>query len=183
MPDGCFRLLYIGRLNPKKGIENLLHALKLLNGRETLSICGGGATGYVASLERLVHDLGLDQRVSFRGHIEGAEKSEAFWNADVCIVPSFTENFGMVVAEALAHAVPVVVSRGAPWRGVLEHGCGLWVDNDPATLADAITAMRDRDLQAMGQSGRRWMELEFSWPSVAAAMRGLYQRLVSGKGA
>ena len=89
----------------------------------------------------------------------------------------------MVVAEALAHAIPVVVSRGTPWRGVLERGCGLWVDNDPAALADAIAAMRDRDLQAMGQCGRKWMELEFSWPSVATAMRGLYQRLVSGKGA
>lgn len=181
MPDGHLRLLYIGRLDPKKGIENLLHAIKLLNGQETLSICGGGDVGYVALLKQLAHDLGLDQRVSFRGHIEGEKKSDAFWNADVCIVPSFTENFGMVVAEALAHAVPVIASRGTPWRDVLGWDCGLWVDNDGTALAEAIAAMRNRDLQAMGQRGRKWMEVKFTWPSVATAMHGLYQQLVSGQ--
>lgn len=178
MPEGRLRLLFIGRLDPKKGIENLLRALTMLDGDVLLTICGAGESGYVLSLKELVRQLGLSSKVHFLGHVDGDKKSRVFWNSDVSVVPSFTENFGMVVVESLAHGVPVISSRGTPWKKIVEHDCGLWVDNDPALLAKAIAAIRTKDLQQMGLNGRKWMEEEFSWMKISERMRSVYQQLV-----
>ncbi len=180
MPEGALRLLLIGRLDPIKGIENLLQALKILDERVSLTICGTGEPGYKSSLRTLVSDLGLSQRVYFSGHVDGEEKSRAFRNADICVVPSYTENFAMVVAEALAHGVPVIASRGAPWKELTQRQCGSWVENDPASLVQAITGMRGLDLSRMGRNGRQWMEESFSWEAVAMRMSGVYSSLIAG---
>ena len=183
VPDGAPRLLFIGRLHTKKGIENLLQALKILDERVSLTICGTGEADYESSLRAQVDDLGLSRRVRFAGHIEGEAKSRVFQNADICVVPSYTENFAMVVAEALAHGVPVIASRGTPWREIESHDCGLWVENDPESLARAIEQMRVQDLHLMGQNGRRWMQESFSWQSASERMYTIYERLVRAKGA
>jgi glycosyltransferase involved in cell wall biosynthesis len=91
-------------------------------------------------------------------------------------VPSYTENFAIVVAEALAHGVPVIASKGTPWSRLEEMKCGLWVDNDPETLARAIRSISGMSLQHMGFIGREWMRKEFSWRSVTDQMLGLYRR-------
>jgi len=178
-PDGTLRLFFIGRLDPKKGIENLLRALKRLDEKVSLVVCGTGDPDYASSLRMLVAELGLSGRVKFAGQVEGEEKSRAFWNADICVVPSHTENFAMVVAEALAHGVPVIASRGTPWKELVEHQCGLWVENDPSCLANAVTEMRGRNLGQMGKNGRQWMEQRFSWVTVAGRMHAVYSNLVS----
>ncbi|RJQ48175.1 MAG: glycosyltransferase [Gammaproteobacteria bacterium] len=179
MPGGALRLLFIGRLDPKKGIENLLQALKMLDERVSLTICGTGESSYESSLQALSNDLGLAQRACFSGHAEGEVKSRAFWNADVCVVPSYTENFAMVVAEALAHGVPVIASRGTPWKELTQRGCGLWVQNDPASLVKAIAEMRGLNLSQMGENGRQWMEESFSWEAVAGRTHAIYTRLIA----
>lgn len=175
--SGMLRLLFIGRLDSKKGIENLLYSLKTLDDDVHLTICGTGEYGYEASLRALVDSLALTGRVRFAGHVKDDEKSRAFLDADICVVPSYTENFAMVVAEALAHAVPVIASRGTPWAEIEARGCGMWVENDPESLARAIVEMRSRDLASMGQKGRRWMQESFSWEATAARMRDIYSRL------
>lgn len=86
----------------------------------------------------------------------------------------------MVVAEALAHAVPVLASRGTPWAEVEKYGCGLWVENTPESLAVALGEIKSRELAEMGKRGRAWMTLKFSWDSVANRMLNLYERLASG---
>ncbi len=179
-PDGTLRLLFIGRLDPKKGIENLLRALKQLDEKVNLVVCGTGDPDYASSLRMLVAELGLSGRVKFAGQVEGEAKSRAFWNADICVVPSHTENFAMVVAEALAHGVPVIASRGTPWKELVERQCGLWVENDPSSLVKAITEMRGRNLGQMGKNGRQWMEQSFSWAVVAGRMHAVYTSFVSG---
>lgn len=178
-PKGTLRLVFIGRLDPKKGIENLLRAMTRLDVSVTLAVCGSGDAGYAASLEKLAEDLGVTDRVVFRGHVDEVARSVAFSEADICVVPSHTENFGMVVVEALAHGVPVIASRGTPWQGIEQHQCGRWVDNTPESLADAIEAMHGCDLDAMGARGRAWMQRSFSWPVVAARIADVYERLVS----
>jgi glycosyltransferase involved in cell wall biosynthesis len=179
MPDGKLRLLFMGRLHPKKGIENLLHAMKELNGEYALTICGTGDDNYRLALEQMANNLGMTGSVYFAGHVEGDIKSKIFWNSDVCIVPSYTENFAMVVAEALAHSVPVIAGRGTPWPQLAERQCGLWVENDPLSLAKAITDIRSKDLCRMGLNGRRWIEEEFSWAIAAGDMFNAYRRLVN----
>lgn len=177
--DGTLRLLYLGRLHPKKGIENLLSACKLLNESSyRLTIAGSGDDHYETSIRRKIQDLALSDRVRMVGEVAGEVKRNLFENADVSVVPSHTENFGMVVVEALAHGVPVIASRGTPWKRIEEMGCGLWVDNDPGILARAIERIGNMPLGEMGRKGRRWMAEEFSWERRAHEMLECYESLL-----
>src|SRR4051812_44622103 len=176
-PGSPLRLLYLGRLHPIKGIENLLPALSLTHTQATLEICGSGEKSYEGSLVTLVNQLGMGQRVRFYGQVAGETKENCFAAADVCVVPSFKESFGTVVTEALAHGVPVIAGRGTPWPTIEEVGCGLWVENAPATLAAAIDRAAEMPLTEMGQRGRAWMKREFKWSQVATRMIAQYREL------
>ena len=172
------RLLFLGRLHPIKGLENLLQALTLANEKATLAICGKGEATYESHLRSLAGDLKLGNRVRFLGRVEGSAREQQFREADVCVVPSFKESFGAVVGESLARGVPVIAGEGAPWERVEEQGCGLWVSNEPRELARAIDRMAKMPLGTMGLRGRAWMEQEFSWAQVAREMIGEYERLL-----
>ena len=178
------RLVYLGRLHPIKGIENLLQACGMLNGNlektPSLTIAGAGDESYTRGLKEQIDELGLSERVRMIGEVTGDRKRMLFENSDVAIVPSFTENFGMVVAEALAHEVPVIASKGTPWQRLEETGAGLWVDNSPKSLASAIEKMSRMPLREMGSRGRGWMKEEFSSPVVAAKMMEVYRGQVTG---
>ncbi len=178
-PEGVLRLIFMGRITPEKGIENLLDAMPLLPECVTLAIYGTGDAGYVKHLRHACDTAGLSGRVTFGGHVEGARKEEAFCSGDLCIVPSYTESFCIVVAEALGRGVPVVASTGTPWAEVGKRGCGLWVDNSPASLARAIEALAPEDLQAMGRRGRDWIAADFGWAGIAREMRKLCDEAVA----
>ncbi len=182
LPEGRLRLIFMGRLSPKKGVENLLKTMKLMEEDQSveLTIYGTGDNHYKDSLIELAKDLDLlDKSVNFAGHVDGDDKHNAFLNADMCIIPSYTENFCMVVAEALGHGVSVVASRGTPWAEVEERDCGLWVDNSPEVLVQSIRAMRSRDLSDMGRNGWEWMKECYSWDVVGDAMHDVYAALLS----
>jgi len=175
--NGELRLLFIGRLDPKKGIEALLKACSLAAPPPwRLAIAGWGAPEYVSQLKEQIHALGLSGRVEMLGAVLSNEKKGLFERSDVALVPSYTENFAIVVAEALAHGVPVIASKGTPWSRLEEMRCGLWVNNDPESLADAIRSISTMPLPDMGRRGREWMQSEFSWRSVTNQMLALYQR-------
>jgi glycosyltransferase involved in cell wall biosynthesis len=127
-------------------------------------------------LKEQIHALGLEGRVEMMGEVLSEAKKRLFESSDVTLVPSYTENFAIVVAEALAHGVPVIASKGTPWSRLEEMQCGLWVDNDPESLAAAIRSISTMRLQNMGLKGREWMRNEFSWHSVTKQMLDLYQR-------
>jgi glycosyltransferase involved in cell wall biosynthesis len=178
-PEGVLRVVFLGRLDPKKGIENLIHGVTQVTGVDLdVAIYGIGVPEYERSLKDLVGHLSLGRKISFKGHVEHEAKSEVFMHADIVVVPSFTENFALVVAEALAHAVPVIASKGTPWQDIEKHGCGLWVGNSPEAIADAIENMSGRDLAAMGRRGREWMLRDFSWAGVAESMKATYATFV-----
>lgn len=177
-PNGCLRLMFLGRLDPIKGIENLLGAVEKLDEHVLLGIYGTGEEAYVDELRKRSKRLGLVARVSFKGEVQGEQKAAALWNADLCIVPSFSENFGMVVAEALAHGVPVIASKGAPWRELENKGAGYWVDSSSDSLARAINKIQGEDLEAMGLRGRDWMKASYNWQSVAQKMYQLYESIL-----
>lgn len=185
-PDGgALRLVFLGRLDSKKGIENLLDACALVKRQTTiafsLTIAGAGEAGYERSLRHRIEALGLNSQVQMIGAVHGEAKRQLLAGASLVIVPSHTENFAMVVAEALAHGAPVLASRGTPWQRVEENGCGLWVANDAATLADAIARMSHMPLAEMGGRGRAWMAREFSWDGRAAEMIRVYQTMTAAK--
>jgi len=118
--------------------------------------------------------------VEILGPVLSEAKKVLFECSDVALVPSYTENFGIVVAEALAHGVPVIASKGTPWSRLEEMRCGVWVDNDLESLANAIRNINTMPLQDMGRRGREWMENEFSWRSVTNQMLALYHHSAGG---
>lgn len=178
-------LLYLGRIHPIKAIDRLLHAWKELQARHPdwkLVIAGQGEPDHVGDIMTLAQSLNL-QRVEFPGPLYGEDKSSAYFDADLFVLPTHSENFGMVVAEALAHACPVVVSKGAPWKCVEPEGCGWWVSNDIPTLTEALGIAMDKpnaQLELMGLAGRRWMKNEYSWSSVAHRMDLAYRYILNG---
>jgi glycosyltransferase involved in cell wall biosynthesis len=175
------RLLYLGRLDAKKGIENLLAAGKILDQEQrlrwSLTIAGAGHPRYVERIRARIDEQALSERVQMVGHVAGEGKRRLFENTDIAVLPSYTENFGAVVGEALAHGVPVIAGRGTPWSRVEEIGCGLWVDNDAESLSRAIVRMADMPLRTMGRRGQGWMAREFSWDRRAHEMVAVYEEL------
>lgn len=183
-PDRVRTLLFLSRIHPKKGIDRLLHAWQHLHPRFPdwqLVIAGRGEPAHVAEVTSLAGSLRLP-RVHFPGPLYGAKKSAAYADADLFVLPTHSENFGMVVAEALAHGRPVVVSRGAPWSGLEAHRCGWWVDqsNDALTAAlDNAMTMDAGERSEMGRRGRNWMMNDYGWSSVARRMSEAYLWLAS----
>lgn len=180
--SACLRLGFVGRLDPKKGIEKLLAACRIVKERSALEfslhVAGAGSPEYEAKLRDEVRRLGLCNEIAMLGDVRGDDKRRMFEAIDVALAPSFTENFAIVVAEALAHSVAVIASTGTPWKEVEERGCGLWVNNDPRSLAEAILKINAMPLTEMGERGRRWMAADFSWDSAASQMTALYQRML-----
>lgn len=172
-------LLYIGRLHPKKGLDNLLQAwARLSPGDWQLTIAGPSEKGYREHLAELIASLGLGQRAKLLDELNDAEKWEHFQTAKVAILPSFSENFGITVAEALAAGTPVIATTGTPWSGLNDHRCGWWVEPTVEALQMAISEALSADgnaLSEMGQRGRQWVAEAFSWESIGRQMARFYR--------
>ena len=176
-------LLFLGRLHPVKGIDFLLQAWAQLHAEFPewqLQIAGPGEADYVHYLKTLAQDLHV-QRVSFDGPIYGAGKFNAYRQADLYVLPSHSENFGMTVAEALACGTPCVVSQGAPWQGLQANQAGWWpeIGTEPllAALRSAL-AKPQTELDAMGENGRQWMDRAFSWSHIGDTMKRVYDGIL-----
>jgi glycosyltransferase involved in cell wall biosynthesis len=126
--------------------------------------------------------LGL-ARVSIEGPVYGEEKQAAYRDADLFVLPTMNENFGLTVGEALAAGMPAISTKGAPWSGLEAQGCGWWIDHGIEPLAAALanaTAMSCEALSAMGAKGRAWMARDFSWDRVGRDMTDAYRWLTGG---
>ncbi len=174
------RILYLGRLHPKKGLPDLVAAWgHLANERPdwTLRIVGPDEGGHRAELMKMVLKGGV-QRVIFDGPVYGAEKALALRDADLFVLPTQNENFGLAVGEALAAGIPAIVSRGAPWPGLETERCGWWVERGVEPLVSALreaTALRDDERRIMGERGRILVARDFDWDRIALDMRSVYE--------
>lgn len=179
------RLLFLGRLHPIKGIELLLTAWRALQDCHPdweIVIAGKGELEYVRSLHDLAKFMGL-KRISFPGPVYGEDKRALYCSAHLFVLPTQTENFGMAIAEAQAHGVPVITTKGAPWSGLVSKRSGWWVDRtqDEIEVAmDEALNMDEESLRGMGSQGLEWMKADFDWQSVAAQMSGVYKWLRDG---
>lgn len=183
--SGPKSLLFLGRLHPTKCVDRLLYAWQATQARHPdwqLRIVGVGDTTYEQALRQLAVTLDL-QRVFFPGPLYGEEKFAAYRQAHLYILPSYSENFGMTVAEALAHECPAVVSQGAPWSGLETEGCGWWTNHDVDTLAstlDSAMSLPTERLAEMGRRGRKWMARDYGWDSIAVRMEASYRWILDG---
>ncbi len=154
-------LLHLGRIHPKKRIENLIEGFAKLTLRDNdLKLVIAGWTGevpeYTRTLKGLVEKLNLGDRVVFtEKRVEGRAKATLYRHAEVFVLPSESENFGMVVLESLAQGVPVIASNKTPWQVLEQKGAGYWVPNGPASLARALErffAQSDTERKSMKEN-------------------------------
>ena len=173
-------MLFLSRIHPIKGLPLLLDGFaanrdRLQNWR--LVIAGPDSDGHLAEMERLANRLGLSNDVRFVGPLFDEEKRDAFAAAQLFVLPTHSENFGLVLAEALASGVPVVTTHGAPWPSLEAEGCGWWVACDSRSIGDALVAagaLSPGELRAMGTRGRALIASSYTWPSVTGRTADLY---------
>ena len=179
-------LLFLSRIHPKKGLDNLLVVWKLLSNQFPdwhLIIAGPDLIGYQSQLEKLTAELELESRVTFTGMLTGERKACALSNAELFVLPTHSENFGIAVAESLAHRVPVITTKEAPWQDLERYGCGWWIDDSREALAVALQEamqLSSQERQMMGAKGRNLVGNTYSWQTIAAEMAKVYQWILGG---
>jgi glycosyltransferase involved in cell wall biosynthesis len=177
-------LLFLSRIHPKKGLPLLFRAIAELRHRLDgwlLAIAGPDERGHLLELRSLAEKLNIEDLVQFIGPLFGTDKRDAYAVADVVVLPTHSENFGIVVAEALGAGVPVLTTHGAPWEELEIHGCGWWVDIDVAAMRNALLDAVQRsptDLRVMGQRGRSLVARQYLWSRIAQQTILLYNWLL-----
>lgn len=177
--------LFVGRIYPVKGLPMLVQAwAKVRPSGWRMRIVGPDEAGHRSEVEHLVRASGLEDTFEFTGPLQGESLKTAYNAADLFILPSYTENFGFVVGEALSHRLAVIVTQGAPWDGIPQNMCGWWPPASVDGIASALLAATKLDqasLKRMGESGRNWIAREFAWASTAAQMAEFYKRVLTSK--
>lgn len=180
------KLLFLGRIHPIKGIDNLLMAwqeIQNIHQNWTLEIVGPDNYNYLPALNRITKKLKL-KRVIFSKEIHGEEKNYKYQSADLFILPSHSENFGVSVAEALSNGIPCVVSKGAPWKILDEKKAGWWIDNSVEMLTKNlinILSMSTSELESMGLNGKNLVSEDFNWNKVSTMMTEVYLWILTKK--
>lgn len=177
-------VLFLSRLDKKKGIELLLDGFGRLRSRHpnaALVVIGTGDPEYVASLKCEARSLGIAESVTWTGFLDGVDKLAALAAAHVFVLPSYAENLGIAALEALAARTPVVLSEHVGIAAdVRRAGAGLVVPAVPAPIAEAIsTLLEDRSLaREMAARGEKLARETFSLRAMAASLATLYQDVI-----
>lgn len=180
-------LLFLSQIIPLKGLDRLIEVIYDL-GKEAISgwevhIAGYNAGAYGDELATKVNNLDLSNIVKFIGPQLGEDKIKAYDNAAAFVLPTFNENFGIVVAEALSRGLPVLTTKGAPWADLELYDCGYWVDNTDLGIKNGILQIlqsSEEELKQMGLRGKKLIEEKYLWSSSAEKSIELYQWMVNG---
>lgn len=177
-------LLFLSRIHPVKGLVNLVDAWNLVRPKGwRVLIVGPDEVGHRKELQERISRYQLNNQFEFIGPVYDQRKLKLFSNADVFILPSFSENFGIAVAEALANGIPVITTKGTPWRDLVSNNCGWWVDTGVEPLAEAIRdalSLSDTERVEMGLRGRDLIKNSYTWPKIAFDMVLIYNWVLGG---
>ncbi len=172
------RALFLSRIHPKKGIPTLVEAWARVRPEEwTLTVAGPDDGGHRGVVEEAIQRHGMADTVHLRGGVPEGEKWDLYSQADLFVLPSWSENFGIVVAEALGSGIPVITTKAAPWESIEREGCGWWIDTGVEPLARALeeaTRASDQRRREMGLRGRELVRREYSWERAARRMQAVY---------
>lgn len=180
LPAGAPVVLFLGRLHYKKGLDLLVPAFAHLKTRDArLVLAGPGEAGYESTVRSMVHDNGIAPRTLMAGMLRGPDKVAALVDADVLVLPSRQENFGIVVVEALAAGLPVVISENVNLRSVIEeHRVGAAVPLKAPAIAKALDAALRRtpdQRHEIAERARHLAREEFDWLRIGARWANRYR--------
>jgi glycosyltransferase involved in cell wall biosynthesis len=175
--------LFVGRLYPVKGLPMLIDAWSRVRPHGwKLDIVGPDEAHHKTILEAAIAEAGLQQIVRFLGPLTGAKKHSAFCAADLFVLPSHSESFGIAAAEALAYGLPVLTTTAVPWPQLEAQGCGWRVAPSTDGLACGLRRALQIEgpvLRAMGMRGREYVAREFEWKPLAKRFIQLYLAAMS----
>jgi glycosyltransferase involved in cell wall biosynthesis len=186
-------VLFLSRIHPKKGLLDLVEAWATVNRKSEIGnrksgewrvvVAGGDEKGHLETVKAEIRKQKLENSFEFVGEVPDDKKWDLYRSADLFVLPTKSENFGIVIAEALACGLPVITTRGAPWEDLITHHCGWWIEIGANPLAVALNeALRlpDEDRRAMGRRGRKLVGENYTWPAAAKKMVAVYQWMLGG---
>ena len=181
IPDNCRFLLFIGRVNWKKGLDRLIAALPQVPNC-SLAVVGNDEEGHQRELETLAIEIGVRNRILFLGPVYGARKAALLSRACALVLPSYSENFGNVVLEAMGAGCPVVVTPEVGAADLVQNtGGGVVLDGRPESLAIGLNALLadPAALKEMGNRARIAIAQRYTWTAIAGEMDTVYRKIVA----
>ena len=176
-------ILFLSRIHPKKGLEVLIEAIKLLNEPSIkITIAGEGEGAYIDHLKKLCIQKGVAPFFNFIGGVYGKHKWELYAQADLFILPTYSENFGIVIIEALAAGVPVITTKGTPWEELETCNCGWWIDLSVLKLTETIKealALSQKESAKLSENGIGLVQRKYKIQAVAQNTFEFYKNIVS----
>ncbi|HRK61104.1 MAG TPA: glycosyltransferase [Candidatus Omnitrophota bacterium] len=173
-------LLFLSRIDPKKGLERLFSIWQRQEAKFAdweLVIAGDGEDKYLRKLKASARKKGIGARIRWVGFVEQDAKKKLYRNASLFVLPTFSENFGNAIGEALSFNIPIITTSGTPWDDVQKERCGWYVENNEEAIEAAlIEALQTSvvNLTEMGKRGRQLIERKYSWFKVADEMAQTY---------
>ncbi len=183
--DNCVgkNVLFLSRIHPVKGLLGLIQAWDILSPKNwTLNIAGPDENNYQEVLKNEIEKLGTSANIEFLGEINDTHKWQQYINSDIFVLPSFSENFGIVIGEALASGVPVITTKETPWRQVEGYECGWWIDLGVDALVDALKnaiSMSDRQRRDKGNNGKRLIAETYNTVAICNTMASVYNWMLN----
>lgn len=172
-------IISMGRLQKKKGFDILVNSfvevLKMYP--EAKLFIAGQDEGEQENLQKQINDLRLESKAFLIGAINGQDKVDFLANADLFVLPSHNENFGIVYTESLAAGTPIVASKNTPWSEVEEANCGKWVVNSADETANAILEMLQKDREHMRVNSKEFVK-KYDWKNIAIQFRDLFEQMM-----
>lgn len=187
LPENAPIILFLSRLHHKKRPELLLESLSLVQAKGHhfhLILAGSGTPDYLAHLKNLTASLGLAHAVSFPGLVVDKEKDLLLQGSDLFVLPSFSENFGIAVAEALAAGLPVVLTPGiqiAPDIAAAKAGFVVPGEVGPLAASIAQLLISSELREELGQNGQRLAKERYSWKAIVKDLIPIYKAIAAGE--
>ena len=203
------RALFVSRMHPKKGVMELVESWarvfraigkvkdeKVWTCELVYTMNSDEERAYEQKVKQRVHEFGLDDQFVFTGALDDEKKWEAYARADLFVLPTYSENFGIVIAEALWAGVPVITTKGTPWSDLVSHNCGWWIDlptgdglakwdaldealKEAISLDSTTATLNDNSLKKLGENGHRLVEQKYTWKAVVGAMKHGYEQILN----
>jgi glycosyltransferase involved in cell wall biosynthesis len=179
---GCKTVLFMSRIHVKKGVKDLILAWAALKPEcWQLRIAGPDDGGYLKEITSLIATLNIGHSVEIVGPVYGEAREREYLKADLFVLPTYSENFGIAIAEALSYGIPVITTTGAPWSSLLDYRCGWWIEPGEQSLLKCLpNAMSTSDAERleMGERAKSLAAL-FDWTEVAERTYKFYEKILS----
>lgn len=177
-------ILYLGRINRIKGLDLLTRAFAALPAsiQDTALVFVGPDDGYLGMLKHLVKELGIEEKVILPGPLYGRDKLEAYMDADVYVLPSSYEIFGITILEALACGTPALITDRCGLAPAVDGQGALVVPFEEARLREVLQKMlqNNRLRRELGEKGKALVRRDYTWQKIAGEVEGIYAFIMSG---